>query len=113
MYLTGRLDGDDLKDYAVAVLEKATGSARILVCTGDGKEILLGEAGKPQFSDMEGDNYMSSTWRICSRSAVRTMQKYYKDVPITRSDSLCLTWEDGEALIYWDADRFRWKSFNP
>jgi hypothetical protein len=80
----------------------------------DGKSMVLGPKGaNPPFSDMDDDDYMSSDWRVCTKRDVVAMKKYYRDVPEPVNQAICLTWEDGAAIIYWDGSRFCWKSFEP
>lgn len=101
-------------DYAVVVKEKGSDRNRVLVCTHDGKQIILGsKSDKRPFSDMVNDEYLSSNWRVCSKRDVRALRKYYSDVPAPANEALCLLWEDGEGLIYSDGHRFLWKSLKP
>jgi hypothetical protein len=101
-------------DYIVAVKEHESKLNRALVCRHDDKDVLLGAATEKQpFSDMKGDNYMSSRWRVCTKKQVAAMREYYQGVPEPLNESVCLLWEDAEALIYWDGQCFRWKSLEP
>jgi len=99
-------------DYAVAVIQQER--SRVLVCMHDGKDSLLGAVGSREpFSDMSNDDYMSSNWRVCSKSDVVALRKYYPSVPEPANQAICFLWEDGEAIIYWDGSQIRWKSLEP
>jgi hypothetical protein len=100
-------------DFVVAVLVRRTHSTHALVCGQDGTGVLLGAAGEQPFSDMADDNYMSDEWSVCTRKHLRKMRKFYTDVPDPENEGVLLTWEDGQALIYWDGKQFRWKSLKP
>jgi hypothetical protein len=113
-YLAILFTMSEKRDYVVVVRERQFGDNRLLVCMHDGKDIVLGGKGEKQpFSDMRNDNYMSSNWRVCTKKDVTELGQYYKDVPKPINQAICLTWEDAEALIYWDGEQFRWKSFWP
>jgi hypothetical protein len=101
-------------DYAVVVKQQGSDLNRVLVCMHDGRQVILGSKSDQQpFSDMPNDNYLSSNWRVCSKKSVRVLRRYYSGVPDPDNESICLLWEDGEALIYLDAGKFRWKSLTP
>lgn len=113
-YLKVRFTKTGKPYYVVAVREQASDMVRALVCAPDGKGIVLGsrEGGAP-FSDMKYDNYMSSMWRVSTKKEVLEMRRYYKGVPEPANEAVCLLWEDGEAIIYYDGMQFQWKSFAP
>jgi len=113
-YLRVSFTTSGLPDYVVAVKERESKLNRALVCMHDGKDVLLGAAtDKQPFSDMKNDNYMSSRWRVCTTKQVAALREYYKDVPDPVNESVCLLWEDAEAVIYWNGRQFRWKSLVP
>jgi len=95
------------------VVYRKEAKSRVLVCPAGGPSVILGEPAGAKFSDMDGDDYMASKWGVCSRAEVLSMKKFYKDVPMPDNESLCLTWEDGEALIYWSQGHYMWKSLSP
>lgn len=97
----------------VAVVYRGATKSRVLVCPAEGASMILGEPAGPKFSDMEGDDYMASKWRVCSKEEVVALNKFYKGVPTPENEAVCLTWEDGEALIYFSHGRFMWKSLTP
>ncbi len=113
-YLEVRFTKTGKRYYVVAVREQASGMSRAQVCGPDGKGILLGSRnGNAPFSDFKNYNYMSSEWRVCTKKEVLGMRRYYKEVPEPANEAVCLLWEDGEAIIYYDGKQFRWKSFAP
>lgn len=97
----------------VAVVYREVAKSRVLVCPAEGTSLILGEPAGPKFSDMDGDDYMASRWRVCSKEQVVALKKFYKDVPTPENEAVCLTWEDGEALIYSSRGRYMWKSLTP
>ena len=101
------------REYIVAVREK-TGLRRALamICSQDGS-VVLGGAGQPRFSDMLHDSYMASDWRVCRKPQIQELRQYYPNVPTVQNEAVCLTWEDGEAMIYWDGQAFKFFSFHP
>ncbi len=102
-----------LPEYVIAVHESSgRGRALAMVCGKAGSVVLGGSPGNP-FSDMPDDAYMSTRWRVCREPQIAELRKYYSNVPDVKLEGVCLTWEDGEALIYWDGTAFRFKSFNP
>jgi hypothetical protein len=113
-YLEVHFDRSSRPDYIVAVTYPKNSRSRALVCKADGTSLILGarSAAKP-FSDMHDDNYMSSKWQMCDTACVLDLRKYYPNVPVPANESVCLTWEDGEGLIYWEGDGFAWKSLHP
>jgi hypothetical protein len=101
-------------DYAVVVRERGSELNRVLVCLHSGDQIILGSRSDQQpFSDVADDNYVSSKWRVCSKKAVSALRKSYSDVPDPANESICMEWEDGEGLIYWDGRKFLWKGLTP
>jgi hypothetical protein len=88
-------------------------ASRALVCRADGSSQVLGVPGSQPFSDMYNDDYMSSEWRRCTRSEVLRMARNYRGVPAPENESVCLTWEDGEFLIYERGGRLLWKNLSP
>ncbi len=113
-YLRVIFTNSGLPDFVVAVREHESQLNRALVCMHDGNDLLLGAgAEKRPFSDMKNDNYMSSKWRVCTKKEVAALGQYYQGVPDPPNESVCLLWEDGEAVIYWDGEQFRWKSLEP
>lgn len=100
-------------DFAVAVIDARSGRSRMLVCTPGSVGVELGGNAQKQFSDMDGDDYMSSRWHVCSKKQVLSLRTYYKDVPEPANEAVCLVWEDGQAIVYWDGQQFRFKGFSP
>jgi hypothetical protein len=99
-------------EYVIAVREG--NHSRTLVCTSAGKATVLGSSlSQHPFSTMPGDDYMSSSWRVCKKKEVYDFRKYYPDVPTPANEAVCFLWEDGEALIYSDGRQLHWKSFKP
>ena len=98
-------------EYVVAVREKAGIRRGLAMVCGIGGSLVLGGPAQPPFSDMSSDAYMSSNWRVCRKAQIAEMRDWYKGVPDVPFEAVCLTWEDGEALIYWDGGRFRFKGF--
>ena len=112
-YLRVHFSANGKPTLVLPVVYRGVAKSRVLICPADGTSVILGEPAGPKFSDMDGDNYMASKWRVCSRAEVLSMKKFYKGVPIPENESVCLTWEDGEALIYWNQGRYMWKSLAP
>lgn len=100
-------------EYIVAVRDKSAIHRNLaMVCSIDGS-IVLGASGQPHFSDMLHDTYMASDWRVCEKADNEELRQYYPKVPKVQHEGVCLTWEDGEAMIYWDGKVFKFVSFQP
>lgn len=112
-YLKVHFGAESLWDYVVAVTYREKHAVRALLCRGDGATQILGVPGSQPFSDMYSDDYMSSEWRRCTRSELQRMAKNYRGVPVTENEAVCLTWEDGESLIYERGGRMQWKNLSP
>ena len=95
------------------IVYRGAAISRILMCPVASPSVILGARDGLKFSDMDGDDYMATKWRVCGRTEVLSMEKFYKEVPMPENQSVCLTWEDGEAVIYWDQGQYKWKSLSP
>jgi hypothetical protein len=113
VYLRGDFDGDGKPDYALIVRKPKTTRNGILVCSGNGKAILLGAAvtGKV-FSNMPADRFVAPYWQVYSRPEIaeltRSVSNVPKPIPDAKGEAIGMMWEDGIALIYWDGSRYRW-----
>jgi hypothetical protein len=112
-YLKVRLSTAGQPDYVVAVVYREKHATRALLCRADGSTQVLGVPRAQPFSDMYNDDYMSSEWRRCTRGELLRMAKNYRGVPMPDNEAVCLTWEDGESLIYERGGRMLWKNLAP
>ena len=112
-YLKIRFRADGSADYVVAVTYREKHANRAMVCRAEGAAQVLGVPGAQPFSDMYNDDYMSSEWRRCSHAEVQRMTRNYRGVPATENEAVCMTWEDGESLIYERGGRILWKNLEP
>ena len=97
----------------MAVTYREQQASRALLCRADGSSQILGVPGSKPFSDMYKDDYMSSEWRRCTRSELQRMTRSYRGVPAAENEAVCMTWEDGESLIYERGGRILWKNLSP
>lgn len=109
-YLKVRFSSSGRQDYLVAVVYREKHADRALLCRADGATSILGVPGAQPFSQMYDDDYMTSEWRRCTRSELQRMAKYYVHMPTPDNEAVCLTWEDGDDLIYERGGRILWKS---
>jgi hypothetical protein len=112
-YLRGDFNGDGKPDYALQVRSSKTGSAGLLVCAGGGAVFLLGSGiGGNQFSDMPRDAFLAPQWEVFTKQDVAGLRAFQSNVPrpvpVVKSESIAMIWEDGISLIYWDGAKFRW-----
>jgi hypothetical protein len=101
------------RDYVVAVRETSGTRRTLAMFCSEGGSLVFGGVGQPRFSDMLHDAYMSSDWRICRQPQIAELKKFYPKVPDVTYEGVCLTWEDGEGLIYWNGHAFRFASLHP
>jgi hypothetical protein len=108
VYLRGDFDGDGRPDYALEVRKPKAKTSGILICTGNGRAFLLGMAvaGGKAFSDMPGDNFISSSWVVFTPSEIVETTKFSsnvpKPIPEAKGEGIGMIWEDGICIIYWD-----------
>jgi len=109
-YLRGDFDGDGKADFAVTVLGPKSDVSGLLICHGDGKAFVMGAGSTPKFSSKKDDNFLSSDWEVVTLAEFRELLYNKKIADLAKGEVICLTWEDGNAYIYWDGDRYRWFS---
>jgi hypothetical protein len=107
-YLRGDFDGDEKPDFAVMVTSGNNKTSGLIICQGDGRSVVLGAGSRPGFSTMPEDNFLSSDWEVVTLAEFRELLYDKKVAALAKGEVICLTWEDGNAYIYWDGERYRW-----
>lgn len=114
LFLKGDFDGDGAKDYALAVKRVNVSANGVLICEGNGNNVLLGANNPkdPPFTDMYNDNFVAPQWKVVSIREAHEIYDYQDYVQIERDllrgNSIGMIWEDAICLIYWDGKRYRW-----
>ena len=100
-YLRGNLDGDQRADYAAWVVQKGTGKAGILVCSGNGRisaRIGAGASFSLQGGHRTDDLQIFNAWSIEE-----------PDSSFRRDRIHVVAKERGSGLTYFDGRSFKWR----
>lgn len=109
-YHRGDFDGDGRMDYAVWIRGRTTGKGGIIICHASGLITVLGgdTVHRPPFSDLPGDQFLSSNWWVISQSEAMARIAKGRAVGQPAGEALLMQWGDGAGLVYFDGTRYRW-----
>ena len=116
-YLRGDFDGDAKADYAVLVVEKASGKTAMVVCLSTVKAVrILGPGGVKIRVGTAKDGYdlpdfdWMDAWQVHSKKRLTASELNDASTVGSMSGEAMMVekTEAASAYIYWDGSKFRW-----